>query len=145
MKKTKVGGNTIKYYTPEFDTFVAKGMISVKKHPSFPDVVFPSDKVEQERVVTLCQIVVPIPTEERPMYIISTGVSLLDPKDTSPAELGRKIAEGRALKHNIKCLETVTSFKPNAELKAAINSLAKRHVEDNIDMYVSQMHDALKL
>lgn len=145
MKKVTIGDKTFKYFSPEFESFVAKGMISVKKHPSFPDVEFPADKVEQSRKITLCQVVIPVQMDGKTVYLINTGISILDPNDSSPEELGRKIAEGRALKNNIKCLETIVSFKPTTALKEAIKSLAKLHVERNLDLYVSQMHDALKL
>ena len=149
MKKQKLKGIEIKYFNPEFDTFEATALVSVKKHPGFPDVIFPADKVEQKRNVTICQVIVP----NNGYYMISTGIALMNPLDLTRDEkerertvnLGKVIAEGRALRNNIKCVEVVTTFKPTTAIKQAVKELTQQHVQRNLNMYVTQMREALKM
>lgn len=125
MKKLEVKGQMMKYHNPLFKEVVMKTTLNGK---------------EEERNVTFCLAEV----IDNTGFITLTGVAIQDPEDKKNSDLGKTIAEGRALKSPIIELMMVSESRLPRAMCNELLVWAERFVERKLKTYITMSRGTLK-
>lgn len=145
--KTKIEGIevTLECYNPVFKEVEVEGDVDVftlveKRIKDEILMVKQYEKTEkQKRTITLCHLAAPIGDT----VTSSVGIAVMNPGDEA-CELGKTIAEGRALKTPINGVTMISARKlPKALVKEQL-IWASKHVERNLNSYVNNIRETLK-